>query len=50
MRNPLLPATNVLSLFVELAMSTREKRELRPVLNAEPDTSASKVSPSKLLL
>lgn len=44
MRNPLWPAMNVLSQYVELATSTRGKRELRPVLNAKLDTSASKVS------
>lgn len=50
MRNPLLPATNALSLSARLAMSMREKRELRHVLNAKPDTSASKVCLSRFLL
>ena len=50
MRSLLLPAMNAVYPFVELAMSMRGKREVRPVLNARPDTSALKVSLSKILL
>lgn len=50
MRSLLLPAMNAVYPFVELAMSMRGGRELRPVLNARPDTSALKVSLCKILL
>lgn len=44
MENSLLPATNVLSLFADPAMSMREEREIRHALSAKLDTNASKVS------
>lgn len=41
----LLPAMNVLSLYVGPVMSMREEREIRLALSVKPDTSASKVRP-----
>uniref|UniRef100_A0A2P2JA61 Cellulose synthase A catalytic subunit 2 UDP-forming-like n=1 Tax=Rhizophora mucronata TaxID=61149 RepID=A0A2P2JA61_RHIMU len=38
----LLLAMNVHSLCVDLAMSTKEERVIKPALSAKPDTSASK--------
>ena len=35
---------NVRSLCVDLAMSMKEEKAIKPALNAEPDTSVSKVS------
>lgn len=43
MGSRLLPAMNVLSLFVDLAMSMKGEREIKLALNAKPDTSALKV-------
>lgn len=41
--NPLLLATNALSLSVSLAISMKGRREIRLVPSAKPDLSASKV-------
>lgn len=43
MGSPLLLAMSVLSLFAGLAMSTREKKGIRPALSVRPDSNASKV-------
>jgi hypothetical protein len=50
MGSHLLLAMNVHSLCVDLAMSMKEERAIKPALNAEPDTSVSKVSLSLSLL
>lgn len=44
MGNHLLPATNVLSLFADHAMSMREEKEIKLALSAKLDTSESKAS------
>lgn len=43
MESPLLLATNVLSLFVDRAMSTKEERVIKLALSAKLDTSELKV-------
>ena len=43
MESHLLLAMNVRFLFVGLAMSMKEEKEIKPALSAKPDTNASKV-------
>lgn len=44
MENPLLPATNVLSLFAGHATNMREEKAIKLVLSAKPDTRELKAS------